>query len=283
MSSTVPEAATIGAPSRVSRAVEFGRKWDVLLILVLVPGFAALAFITDMLLVGDWDFWLDWKDREWWPLVTPMVGIVIPAAGQYILWRLMRVAGGATAAVTLLVLMQWVSRLLSFHALGHYPLNFVAPATMVPLGIVLDATLVLTRSFAITAVAGGIAWGLLFQPANAALFGAMWQPVTFHNDQLTVADVMGFEYIRSQAPAYLRIVEHGHLRAFLSQISVVTAFTAGLMSIFGYYVGVWIGRVVAIAPSRVFVATESPLLRWLHPGVGQAPDTPRDVPEGQDR
>jgi len=24
------------------------------------------------LLAGDWDFWLDWKDRQWWPIVTPI-------------------------------------------------------------------------------------------------------------------------------------------------------------------------------------------------------------------
>jgi len=29
-----------------------------------------------MLLAGDWDFWLDWKDRQWWPVITPIVGIL---------------------------------------------------------------------------------------------------------------------------------------------------------------------------------------------------------------
>ena len=245
---------------------DFGKRWDILIILVLLPGFAGLAHLTHMLTVGDWDFWADFKDRQWWPLLSPVVGIIIPAAAQYTVWRLFGVAGGATAACVVLVLAQLASRFLSFHGLGYFPFPFVAPATLVPLGILLDVTLVLTRSFPLTSIFGGLAWGLLFQPVNTPLFAAAWQPVPYHGDLFTLADIWGFEYIRSQTPAYMRIVESGHLRAFLEQISVVTAFTAGMVSIAGYWLGQFIPRVITFRSSRVFYKTQSPILRYFHPG-----------------
>jgi methane monooxygenase/ammonia monooxygenase subunit A/methane monooxygenase/ammonia monooxygenase subunit B len=249
---------------------DFGKRWDILIVLVLVPGFAALAHLTHMLTVGDWDFWADFKDRQWWPLVSPVVGIIIPAAAQYTVWRLFGLPGGATAACVLLVLVQWASRFLSFHGLSYFPLPFVAPATFIPLSLLLDVTLVLTRSFVVTSIFGGLAWGLLFQPANTPLFAAAWQPVTYHGDVFTLADVWGFEYIRSQTPAYMRIVESGHLRAFLEQISVVTAFTAAFLCIGGYWVGQLIPRVITFRSAGVFYRTRSPLLRYFHPGKAAA-------------
>jgi hypothetical protein len=29
---------------------------------------------------------VDWKDRQWWPLVTPLMMITFPAAVQAVLW-----------------------------------------------------------------------------------------------------------------------------------------------------------------------------------------------------
>lgn len=261
--------ATRTAPSeRGTPGLPFGKKWDVLLILVFLFAFAALGHITHMLTIGDWDFWADWKDRQWWPLLTPTVGIIIPAAAQYVLWRLVGIPGGATAACVLLVLSQWLSRELSFHGFVYFPLGFVAPATMVPLGVMLDVLLLFTRSFALTAIAGGLLWGILFQPANLPLFSAFWQPVLYRGDLMTVADVMGFEYVRSQAPAYLRIVEEGHLRSFLQQITYVTAATAGMASIAGCWIGYLIARLVGISSAGVFLKAKSPLVRFMHPGAG---------------
>lgn len=264
-------ATQTGAADTVSQAQgqavfeKFGRRWDILLILVVLPAFAAVVHVTHMLTVGDWDFWADWKDRQWWPLLTPVVGIIIPATAQYVLWRFAAIAGGATAAALLLVASQWISRELSFSALAYFPLGFVAPATMIPLAVLLDVILVVSRSLVITAVVGGMAWGLLFQPANLALFAPVWQSVLYHGDLLTVADVWGFEYLRSQTPAYLRIVEEGHLRAFISQAAYVTGVTAGMAAIGGCAIGYLIARYVAIMPTRVFLKTSSPLLRFLHP------------------
>lgn len=273
----LPGGALRGGGDKVGDKVAaalYGRKWDVLLILVLLPAFAAIAHITHMLIIGDWDFWADWKDRQWWPLLSPAVGIIIPAAAQYLLWRLLGIPGGATVTALLLVLAQWASRFFTFHMWVYFPLAFVSPATMIPMAIVLDAIFLLTRSFVLTSILGGLAWGALFQPANMVIFGAMWRPVDYHGELMTVADVMGFEYVRTQAPSYLRIVEEGHLRAFVESIGLVSAITAGIASILFYWVGYALARYVGLGLVNVFIPTKSPLLRYLHPGESAA-DTPR--------
>lgn len=249
----------------------FGRKWDLLLIVLLIPAFAAIAHITHMLIVGDWDFWADWKDRQWWPFITPMVSIVIPVAAQYIVWRLLGLCGGATAAAVMLVLAQWVSRFFTFHQWVYYPLAFVAPATLIPGAVVLDLVWLLTRSHVLTSVIGGMSFGILFQPANLVLFAGMWAPTTFQGQLMTVADSMGFQYLRTQAPSYLRIVEEGALRAFIEQINIVVGMTAGVACIAFYWGGYALGRFVAFAPGKIFIKTRSPILAYLHPGEEKSP------------
>ena len=66
-------------------------KIDVALDWVAIPTIAIVLLASFhlhfMLTAGDWDFWTDWKDRRWWPLVTPVVLITFPAAVQYITWE----------------------------------------------------------------------------------------------------------------------------------------------------------------------------------------------------
>ncbi len=76
----VPPQPYSGEKARLSRAYDF-------LILVLALFLFIGAFHLHVALtVGDWDFWLDWKDRQWWPLVTPLMMITFPAAVQAVLW-----------------------------------------------------------------------------------------------------------------------------------------------------------------------------------------------------
>ena len=52
-----------------------------------------------MLTVGDWDFWIDWKDRQYWVTATPVVLIMFPAALQYVFWERFRLPIAATLAM----------------------------------------------------------------------------------------------------------------------------------------------------------------------------------------
>ena len=43
-----------------------------------------------MLLAGDWDFWIDFKDRRMWPTVAPIVAMCFAAAAQSFFWTRFR-------------------------------------------------------------------------------------------------------------------------------------------------------------------------------------------------
>ena len=54
--------------------------WILLFVLFLV--LLGSYHIHYMLLAGDWDFWIDFKDRRMWPTVAPIVAMCFAAAAQ---------------------------------------------------------------------------------------------------------------------------------------------------------------------------------------------------------
>ena len=65
-------------------------KWDLVFWTTAVFVVAGAADITKQLFAGDWDFWTDWKDPQWWPVVTAFATIIIPSTLQYIQWTAWR-------------------------------------------------------------------------------------------------------------------------------------------------------------------------------------------------
>ena len=61
-------------------------KWDLVFWITAIFVVAGAADITKQLFAGDWDFWTDWKDPQWWPVITAFATIIIPSALQYIQW-----------------------------------------------------------------------------------------------------------------------------------------------------------------------------------------------------
>ena len=104
------------------------------------------------LLAGDWDFWIDWKDRQWWVTVTPMVEVMYPGAVMYYFWTFYRQPFGATLCVTGLLVGKWITIVFAWYWWANFPMNFNMPATMVPSALVLDCVLLLTRSWILTAI-----------------------------------------------------------------------------------------------------------------------------------
>ena len=94
-----------------------------------------------MLYMGDWDFWVDWKDKLWWPIVAPSGALVVTVVGHYLAWKFLRLPLGATFAACFGLLGAWISRVFSFYGLEFYPLNFVWHATTIPLALALDLIL----------------------------------------------------------------------------------------------------------------------------------------------
>lgn len=229
------------------------RKWDILLVVGVLFIVPPAMQVTQFLLVGDWDFWGDWKDRQWWPTITPPVNIIVPSALQYIAWTNLRLPLGATTGVLLMTVGQLIARMFEWTGWGYMPMNFVWPANLIPAGVVLDVILFMSRSYVITGFFGALVFGLMFQPINSVLFSPYWQPVVYHGTTLTLADVMSFNYPRNQTPNYLRIVEQGKFRAFLSQISYVVALFSGMLCMIGYWLGQYVGRKLAVAPATIFL------------------------------
>lgn len=194
-----------------------------------------------MLTVGDWDFWLDWKDREWWITVTPPLTITFCGAVHYILWEHFRVPIGATFACLALFIGAWAERYWGMHWWAHYPLHFVTPATFFAGAIAMDTILLLTRSMILTGIFGGGLFGLLFYPSNWSWLAAFHVPVEANGIVMTLADQIGFEYVRTGTPEYIRIIERGTLRTFGQWSAPVSSFFAAFVCTLIYWMWWYIG------------------------------------------
>ena len=106
-----------------------------------------------------------------------------------------------------------------------------------------------------TSLIGGPAWALLVWAFNYVPLAPFLQPAQFMNHVLTVADVQGIAYIRSQTPEYLRLIERGALRSFLGETQYVSLAFGGTMAIAGYWLGQFIGRYLAVWPIRRYLKT----------------------------
>ncbi len=208
------------------------------LIAILIGG---AAVFLGALTIGDWSYWQDWRDRRWWPLLTPLLLLTLPAVLTYAFWKYFKLPVAATAVAVGYLLSQMISRYVNFHLFTGFPMNWVMPEVWIGAAVFLDATLLITRSFAITGLVGGFFFGLLFYPMNWPTVAPMHMPVQVGESVITLADYMGFQYIRTAMPEYVRIIEYGTLRTFGGHVAPVTAFVAGFFAILVYYVFVWIG------------------------------------------
>lgn len=224
------------------------RKWDAVFWITAIFVVAAAADITKLLFAGDWDMWTDWKDRQWWMTITPFATIIIPSALQYIQWRAWRFPTGGTYTAVSLFMAAWIGRWLQWDVFVTYPLNFVWPLTIVPAGILLDWVLLKSRSFVLTSLLGSLIWTGALWVSNYAMLAPFLQPVEYMGHVVTVADVQGIAYLRAQTPEYLRIIEHGSLRTFLEETTLVSIVFGGTVAIAGYWIGQFIGRVLSVWP-----------------------------------
>ncbi|VVM08467.1 methane monooxygenase subunit A -verruco12- [Methylacidimicrobium cyclopophantes] len=215
---------------RVTRRFE----WFLLVTIALV--LMGTYHLHQELFAGDWSFWLDWKDRNWWPIIAPVSAIAYPAATQWLLWTKFRMPFGATLCALLLLLAEWLSRYWNFWDWTHYPLNFVFPETFVPAAVVLDVLLMLTGNWVVTALIGGELWGWLFYPTNWIMIAPYHVPVEYQGALMSVADVISYMYVRTSTPEYLRIVETGTMRSFAGGVTGVAAFFSGFLAAILYAV-----------------------------------------------
>ena len=221
---------------QVSRTIDYFGLW--IFFMVVCGSY----HIHGMLTMGDWDFWVDWKDRRLWVTVTPIVLITFPAAIQSMLWERMRLPWGATLAVLTLMFGEWINRYFNFWGWTYFPITLCFPSEIVPGGILLDTVLMLSGSYLFTAIIGGMAWGLVFYPGNWVVIAPYHVPVEYNGMLMSVADLLGYQYVRTGTPDYIRMVEKGTLRTFGKDVAPVSAFFSAFMSILIYFMWHFVGK-----------------------------------------
>jgi methane/ammonia monooxygenase subunit A len=239
MSSVLSGSAVGSAEERHRTYVQVD--WIVIPALVII--LAAVFSFQFALLVGDWDYWIDWRDRRWWPLVTPLALTILPGVFSYLLWERFRLPLAGTLSILCLAAAAWFSRYMNFHIFAGFPMSMVFPSTYIGLGLLIDCILLLTGSWLYTGIFGGFLVGLLLYPLNWPLMAPYMVPVEMHGTLMTVADVMGFEYVRTAIPEYVRIIEKSTLRTFGDAVTPLTAAFAGFLTIMNFWFWAWIGSI----------------------------------------
>mgnify|MGYP003571970949 FL=1 len=235
-------SASSSAVKSRAEAIKVSRTFDWLILFtaffVILGGY----HIHYMLTGGDWDFWTDWKDRRLWVTVAPIVSITFPAAVQACLWGRYRIPFGATVCVLGLLFGEWVNRYFNFWGWTYFPMNFVWPSNLVPGAIILDVVLMMSGSYTLTAVLGGMGWGLIFYPGNWPMVAPLHIPVEYNGMMFTLADLQGYHYVRTGTPEYIRMVEKGTLRTFGKDVAPVSAFFSAFVSILIYFLWHFFGE-----------------------------------------
>ncbi|GEO42667.1 hypothetical protein SAE02_68150 [Skermanella aerolata] len=241
---TVETGPKVTGPALKSKgeALALGRTIDWLLLFILFFVCLASFHIHAMLTMGDWDFWVDWKDRRYFPTVLPIVLIAFAAAGQAFFWEKFRLPFGATFMVVGLIFGEWINRYFNFWLWTYFPINMVWPTILIPSALFLDIVLLITRSYLITAIVGAMGWALLLYPSNWPVLAQFHVPLEKDGLIMTLADLIGFEYVRTGTPEYIRMVERGTMRTFGKDVVPVSAFFAGFISMIVYFVWAFVGR-----------------------------------------
>jgi len=215
---------------------------DIILLIVLFLVTLGGYHIHAMLTMGDWDFWIDWKDRRFWPTVLPIMLVTFPAAAQYYFWTHFKLPFGATFLIIGLLTGEWINRYTNFWGWTYFPISLVWPTSLVPMALFLDLVLLLSGSFIVTAIVGAMGFGLLLYPTNWPILAPYHQATEQYGLLMSLADLIGFQYVRTSMPEYLRIVERGTMRTFGKDVVAVAAFFSGFVSILVYFWWWYVGK-----------------------------------------
>ncbi len=220
--------------------------FDIIVVVAVVLLFGGVIALHCQLLAGDWDFFIDWRDRQYWPLVYPIVAIMFPAALAAVFWENFRLPIGATVGATLLVLSVWLMRWGAWHEFASYPFSMITPAQTITGALILDGLLLVFRNPLAVGILGGFLYGFVFYLVNYAPIAAYFLPVEHMGSVASVADMIGYSFPRSTTPEYIRIVEKGTLRTFGDTTVWYTSAFSGFICIFMYLIwwrmGLWFAQ-----------------------------------------
>lgn len=235
--------AAAGSPFKSrAEAASLVKTGDYLLLIALFLITLGSYHIHAMLTMGDWDFWIDWKDRRFWPTVLPIVLITFPAAAQAYFWESFKLPFGATFLVLGLLVGEWINRYVNFWGWTFFPISLVWPTVLLPMALFLDIVLLLSGSFIITSIVGAMGWGLLMYPSNWPILAPFHLATEQNGLLMSLADLIGFHFVRTSMPEYLRMVERGTMRTFGKDVVAVAAFFSGFVSMMVYFAWWYVGK-----------------------------------------
>ena len=241
-------------------AARLSRIWDWCVVAAVALLFMGAIHLHVMLSVGDWDMFVDWKDRQFWVLVFPVSTLMIPAALQAVFWHYFRLPIGMTLGAVLLLVATWITRWMGWHVWGYFPFTMGVPATIIAGAMACDTILLIVRNALLTSTFGGFAFALLFYPSNWPALVAYFLPVEHQGMVASVADLIGYTFPRSGTPEYIRLIERGTLRTYEGTTVWISTFFAGVICIFMHMIWWRIG--LAFSTQR-FVATSKRFRRFV--------------------
>jgi methane/ammonia monooxygenase subunit A len=224
--------AVLDAAGLTPEAARLSRIWDWFVVVAVVLLFMGAIHLHVLLTVGDWDMFIDWKDRQFWVLVTPVSMIMIPAALQAVFWHYFRLPIGATVGAVVLILATWITRYVGWHLWGYFPFSMNIPGHMLAGALALDTILLVVRNPLLTATFGAFAFAVLFYPSNYASLAPYYVPIEHMGMMAPAADMIGYTFPRSGTPEYIRLIERGTLRTFEGTSVWVSSAFAGFICIF---------------------------------------------------
>lgn len=249
--------AVSGLPPEGAR---LSRIWDWCVVAAVALLFMGAIHLHVMLTVGDWDMFIDWKDRQYWVLVTPVSMLMVPAALQGVFWHYFRLPIGMTLGAVLLLIATWITRYVGWHLWGYFPFTMGVPATMIAGALACDAILLIVRSSLLASTFGGFAFALLFFPSNWAVLAPYFLAVEHQGMVASVADMIGYVFPRSGTPEYIRMIERGTLRTYEGTTVWISTFFAGVICIFMHMIWWRIG--LAFSTQR-FMATSKRFRKFV--------------------
>ena len=208
------------------------------LFLIMIGGY----HVHFMLTAGDWDFWIDWKDRRFWPTVLPIMLVTFVAAAQYFFWEHFRLPFGATFVSLALLTGEWIDRYVSFWGWTFFPIGLCWPTSIIPMALYIDIVLLLSKSWIVTAIVGSMGFSLLMYSNNWVILAPFHQASEQYGTLMSLADIIGFHYVRTSMPEYIRIIERGTMRTFGKDVVGVSSFFSGFVSIIVYFVWWYVGK-----------------------------------------
>ena len=238
--------AVLEATGIPKEAWKVSRMWELYTLVAVILLFMGAGHLHMVLTVGDWDMYIDWKDRQYWGLVTPISVIMIPAALQGVFWTYFRLPIGMTVGITLVVLANWITMYSTWHLWTYFPLSLTMPAILIAQALIVDCVLLVTRNGPLTSAFGAFMFGFLFWPVNYAVFAPYWVAIEHMGSLASAADMIGYNIMRSALPEYLRLIERGTLRTFEGTQAWSSALFAGFACIFMHMlwwrIGLWFAQ-----------------------------------------